>query len=183
MGIDKTWRGIRSACRLDLGSRGTALAMRCQTQIKHCTQQVPRHCSKLNLPWAFWQRHQALCWRSCFCATHPSAGEVRGSALEGTCSSCLASREEMLGKMGAEAESEAGPKEKREGIVKVPLIPNLSLYLTTDKDNILLSFQRLLFSAFLAALQWWNHSRKENVLQTYLEGTRDVLFVKEYKIA
>lgn len=30
---------------------------------------------------------------------------------------------------------------------------------------------------------WCKHSRKENVLQTCLEGIRDVLFVKGYKIA
>lgn len=64
----------------------------------------------------------------------------------------LAAREEMLGEMGAEGGSEAGPKERGEGIVKVPLIPNLqqlSLYLTIYKDNILLSFQRLIIFCLL----------------------------------
>lgn len=63
----------------------------------------------------------------------------------------------MLGETGAERGSEAVPKERGEGAVKVPLIPNLqqlSLYLTVYKDNILLSFQRLIFSAFFAALHW-----------------------------
>lgn len=194
MGVDKAWRGIRSECRSDLGCTGATQpcllqATRSQTGITHCTQRGPWCCFKMNLPWAFWQRHQALCWRSCFCATYLSAQALPWRALAAP---ALQPGRKYLGRWGRgwewgwtqgkrrrDCEGATDPKFTAIVSVCVPHhIQTMSCF--PSKDWYFLPSWLLCNGQ---SRYWGKHSRKENILQTNLEGIGDVLFVKEYKIA
>lgn len=111
MEVDKTGRGIRSACRFGpWQQRGyPATNKTLHTTCALMLLQTEFAVGLLAKTPGFVLEELLLCHSSC-------AGEGRGFALQSICSSCLAASKEILGEMGAKGGSEAGPKEKGEGI-------------------------------------------------------------------
>lgn len=126
-----------------------------------------------------WQGYQASCWRRCFCAAHPYAGEGKGFlwwALRDHQALHVAAKEEMPGDPGAEAQDghkEGGVEKGLRRCRSSQMYSNYHCTLPYTKRTTCFPPKSCLLGCFAMC-----RADTEANLAEYLEGIWDILFMK-----